>query len=66
MPGHTFRDYDRLEIENGQAAVTAHYGDRSAFEAAVEEAGLDLYSGGKTWQGRDGRFAAWTCLAVSV
>ena len=51
---YTFRDYDRLEIENGQAAVTAHYGDRPAFEAAVEEAGLDLYSGGKTWQGRDG------------
>lgn len=51
---YTFRDYGRLEIENGQAAVTAHYGDRSAFEAAVEEAGLDLYSGGKTWQGRDG------------
>lgn len=51
---YTFRDYGRLEFEGGQAAVTAHYGDRPAFEAAVEEAGLDLYSGGKTWQGRDG------------
>ena len=51
---YTFRDYDRLEFEGGQAAVTAHYGDRPAFEAAVEEAGLDLYDSGKTWQGSDG------------
>lgn len=51
---YTFRDYDRLEIENGQAALTAHYEDRSSFENAVEEAGLNLYSGGETWQGSDG------------
>lgn len=51
---YTFRDYDRLEIENGQAARTAHYADRPAFEAAVVEAGLDLYNSGKTWQGSGG------------
>ena len=51
---YTFRDYDRLEIENGQAALTAHYAGRPAFEAAVEEAGLDLYDSGRTWQGSDG------------
>ena len=51
---YTFRDYDRLEIENGQAALTAHYEGRPAFEAAVEEAGLDLYDSGRTWQGSDG------------
>ena len=51
---YTFRDYDRLEIENGQAALTAHYEGRPAFEAAVEEAGLELYDSGKTWQGSDG------------
>ena len=51
---YTFRDYDRLEIENGQAALTAHHEGRPAFEAAVEEAGLDLYDSGRTWQGSDG------------
>lgn len=51
---YTFREYDRLEFEDGQAAVTAHYEDYSAFETAVNEAGLDLYSNGRTRLGKDG------------